>query len=124
MSYNIIEVLKEIAEKNGISNDNIVASVKNAISKTFSTLYPGQIIEVEMNENSLHVYQVLTVAEDDDNFDDYINITPEKAKGYSIGDTYKKEINLEKQPTDVVQSIMKNLRYGIVSSTNNNVYNK
>jgi N utilization substance protein A len=109
----IFNTIKEIAKEKKISEDYIIDSLKSAIVSEYTKEYVDAIVDVEINpeKSEIDVNRTYTVVADDqdENFDDYIEIPLEEAKTYDknikVGDTLKKHIPIDNLNKILIQNI-------------------
>jgi hypothetical protein len=109
----LIHSIKEIAKEKKLSDEFVVAAVKDAIIKEYTREYVDSNVDVEFDlaNNNFAVYRIYKVVSDDlgEEFDDYLEITLEDAKVFNpnvaVGETIKKEVLLEKLDKKLIQNI-------------------
>jgi N utilization substance protein A len=109
----LIHSIKEIAKEKKLSDDFVVAAVKDAIIKEYTREYVDANVDVEFDlaNNNFAVYRVYTIVSDGlgEDFDDYLEITLDDAKLFNpnaqVGGTIKKEVLLEKLDKKLIQNI-------------------
>jgi N utilization substance protein A len=122
---NLLSYFEQIAKKNGISSDNVINRLKDAINSTYSKNFPGKNIKIDIdtNKNALEIIELYNVVNDHDDLDDYNEIAVETIKGYKVGEVYQKKVDLSKLPTNILQMFVKTFLRGVVADSNIQTYN-
>ncbi|MDR2821833.1 MAG: hypothetical protein LBV53_02650, partial [Mycoplasmataceae bacterium] len=126
----LIHSIKEIAKEKKLSDDFVVAAVKDAIIKEYTREYVDANVDVEFDlaNNNFAVYRVYTIVSDGlgEDFDDYLEITLDDAKLFNpnaqVGGTIKKEVLLEKLDKKLIQNIWNSFKHNLNSEANKSIY--
>jgi N utilization substance protein A len=132
LSKKIIDAIMQIAHERNIPADVAVSSLKDAIVAAYTKEYDGANIEVNINIDSgkidiERIYKVVEDSfEDNDDFDDYVEITLSQAQSIdssaSTGSSIRKAIEFDKLPQAIVSHIAQIFKHNISSESNNRNY--
>ncbi len=135
INQELLAAITYVADEKKIPRDAVVEILKSAIVKAYTREYPEELIEVniDIDKKELDVNALYTIVEDNDELNDYCEISVEDAKEYykaiksdqkvQIGDTLKKPIDILKLPKKIVEHIMQLFKQAIVSEANIEIYN-
>ena len=121
----INNIAKEKKIDKEIIRDFLLESIKKAFIK--STYEDNIELSLDLDTGKLEALKLFTVVEDDDNFDEYINILENdsriKDKNLKLGDIYKESFDISKEfrPQQVGQ-ILQSFKQKITEISNQRVY--
>ena len=119
------EAIDGIATSKGLTHDQVISALKEAIQKAYVRYLgsmdkgelpePEVVVELDEENGTVTIAQILEVRNDDDIEDDFLQISPEDAKddadetiGY-LNDAYKltkpKEVTLRKDIKDLLEKV-------------------
>lgn len=121
----INNIAKEKKIDREVIRDFLLESIKKAFIK--STYEDNIELSLDLDTGKLEALKLFTVVEDDDNFDEYINILENdsriKDKNLKLGDVYKEAFDISKEfrPQQVGQ-ILQSFKQKITEISNQRVY--
>jgi hypothetical protein len=109
-----------------------VQNLKSAIIKSYEYFQPEEkfSINIDLDDNKFEIFQIFKVSEDYDDFDDYTEILIDEVKknketkDLKVNDIYKKKIDLNKIPREIINEIQKNLKHYNSNDANVQIYNE
>lgn len=128
----ILDIIEGIAYEKDLPIDNVSEAVKESVIKVVKETLDPNInydIEIDKKNKTLHLYQVISVCEDNNKQDDNKNfITLSEAKKHDsdikVGDELRYELSLEDMSRSAVNSLFKELEYRIQRLIENQLFDK
>lgn len=131
----LLSAIISIADEKQIPRDNVVEALQTSIIKAYTREYPEEILDVKIDIDNkiLEVNKVLNIVKDNDELNDYCEISIEEANKYykshkinkeaKIGETLLKPVELSSLPKKIVEHIVQLFKQAITRSANINIYN-
>lgn len=135
ISQALLSAIINIADEKQIPRDNVVEALQTSIIKAYTKEYPEEILDVKIDIDNkiLEVNQVFNVVEDNEELNDYCEISVEEANQYykshkidkvaKIGDILQKPVELASLSKKIVEHIVQLFKQAITRNANINIYN-
>lgn len=131
-----LQAIKLVADEKKVPRDAVADVLKDAIVKAYVKERDEEMIEVEIDlDNKIfNINQIFTIVEDNEDLNDYCEISVQNAKKYLeqigsdqtpiLGEKIKKPIDLESLDKKIISHIIQIFKQGITVQGNLQIYSK
>lgn len=134
----IVDIIESIAYEKGLSIDGVESAVKEAMLKVAKNAFSPELhydCEIDKKEKELRLYQVVAVCDDGElvnlkergeNENNYIILSEAKKhdNDIKVGDELRYEVDLEQMNRSALNSLFRELEYGIQQLQEQQIFDK
>lgn len=134
----IVDIIESIAYEKGLSIDGVESAVKEAMLKVAKNAFSPELhydCEIDKKEKELRLYQVVFVCDDSElnaleekgeNKNNYIILSEAKKhdNDIKVGDELRYEVDLEQMNRSALNSLFRELEYGIQQLQEQQIFDK